>query len=425
MRLELDESFNANTIRKDFPILHQQVHGKPLIWLDSASTAQKPQSVIDALVDFYQQDNSNIHRAIHTLATRATEAYEGVREKVQRFLGASCAEEIIFVRGTTEAINLVAQTYGRQSIRQGDEIVLSSLEHHSNIVPWQLLAQERGAILKVVPISDRGEIQLEEYSRMLSQRTRIVGLTHVSNTLGTILPIQEMIEMAHQYGARVVIDGAQGVPHFPVNVQALDCDFYAFSGHKLFAPTGIGILYGKRELLEQMPPWQGGGSMIRCVTFEQTIYDEPPAKFEAGTPSIADAIGLGAAIDYVTRLGMSEIERYERKLTDYALERLVAIPGLRLIGMARRRIGVLSFLLDGITPEDVGKYLAQEGIAVRAGHHCAQPTMQRFGLTSTVRPSLAFYNTCEEIDALEACLRSLVQRGRNNPPVQKRFKSLL
>ncbi|BAZ36588.1 putative selenocysteine lyase (plasmid) [Calothrix sp. NIES-4101] len=407
MQLELSELFDVSAIRKDFPLLSQQVDGKPLIWLDNASTTQKPQSVIDTVAQFYEQYNSNVHRAVHTLGVQATDAYEGAREKVQRFIGANCASEIIFVRGTTEGINLVAQTYGRKYIREGDEIVLSTLEHHSNIVPWQMLAQETGAILKVIPVSDRGEIILEEYTQILSSRTRIVSLAHVSNGLGTILPIQEMIKMAHQYGARVVIDGAQGVPHKCVNVQSLDCDFYAFSGHKMFAPLGIGVLYGKQEILEDIPPWHGGGSMIRSVSFEKTTYEAPPAKFEAGTPSIADAIALGAAIDYLTNLGMSNIAQYEQKLTYYAMEQLPQIPGLRLIGAAKDKVGVLSFVFEDIPPTEVGQLLALEGIAVRAGHHCAQPTMQRFGVTGTVRPSLAFYNTYEEIDTLVEVLRKI------------------
>lgn len=405
--LKSDAPFDVQVIRKDFPILHQKVNGKPLIWLDNAATTQKPQSVIDALSHYYQQDNSNIHRAAHTLAARATDTYEAAREKVQRFLGASSSSEIIFVRGTTEAINLVAQTYGRKNIRAGDEILLSNLEHHANIVPWQMLAQETGAIIKVIPISDNGEVLLEEYTRLLGPRTRIVGITQVSNALGTILPVRELTEIAHRHGARVLIDGAQAVSHQPVNVQELNCDFYTLSGHKLFAPTGIGVLYAKREILEDLPPWQGGGSMIRHVTFEKTIYSDPPAKFEAGTPNIADAVGLGAAIDYITRLGMTNIERYEHQLTEYAMQRLAEIPGLRLIGTAPHKVSVLSFLINDIPVEEVGKRLAQEGIAVRAGHHCAQPTMQRYGITGTVRPSLAFYNTYQEIDTLVEVLQTI------------------
>jgi cysteine desulfurase/selenocysteine lyase len=402
--------FDVEAIRQDFPILHQRVNGKPLIWFDNAATTQKPQSVIDALSHFYEQDNSNIHRAAHTLAARSTQGYEDARSKIQHFLGATSADEIIFARGTTEAINLVAQTYGRKFIEPGDEILLTNLEHHANIVPWQMLAQEKGAVLKVVPVNDQGEIILEEYGRLLSSRTKLVGLTQVSNAIGTILPVQEMTAMAHRYGARVLIDGAQSVSHIPVNVQTLNCDFYTFSGHKIFGPTGIGVLYGKRELLEDMPPWQGGGSMIRNVTFAETIYSEIPAKFEAGTPNIGDAIGLGYAIDYVTRLGLVNIERYEQKLTRYATERLAKVPGLRQIGTAAHKVGVLSFVLDGMNTEEVGKKLDREGIAVRAGHHCAQPTMQRFGLTGTVRPALAFYNTCAEIDRLIDVLHHIRHR---------------
>jgi cysteine desulfurase/selenocysteine lyase len=408
--LESHEGFDVYAVRRDFPILHQKVHGKPLIWLDNAATTQKPQSVIDSISRFYERDNSNIHRAAHDLAARATDAYEGAREKVQRFLGAASAEEIVFVRGATEGVNLVAQTYGRKYIREGDEIVLTILEHHANIVPWQMLAQEKGAVLKVVPITDRGEVIMEEYTRLLGPRTRIVAVTQVSNSLGTIVPVQEMTAIAHRHGARVLIDGSQAVPHFPVNVQQLDADFYVFSGHKLFAPTGIGVVYAKRALLEDMPPWQGGGNMIRNVTFEKTTYNDPPAKFEAGTPSIADAVGLGAAIDYLNRLGLVNIGQYEHKLTEYATDRLRSVPGLRLIGTAPNKVGVLSFILDDIPYEEVGKRLAAVGIAVRAGHHCAQPSLQRYGLTGTVRPSLAFYNTREEIDTLVEVLRSIRYR---------------
>lgn len=405
------EGFDVNVVRRDFPILHQQVNGRPLIWFDNAATTQKPQCVIDAISRFYERDNSNIHRAAHTLAARATDAYESARETVQRFLGAGSASEILFVRGTTEAINLVAKTYGRKYIQAGDEIVLSTLEHHANIVPWQMLAQETGAVLKVIPVSDAGEVLLEEYARLLGPRTKLVSLTHVSNALGTILPVQEMTAIAHRHGAKVLIDGAQSVPHIATNVQALDCDFYVFSGHKLFAPTGIGVLYVKQALMEDMPPWQGGGNMIRHVTFERTIYEKPPAKFEAGTPNIADAVGLGAAIDYITRLGLHNLEAYEHQLTVYGTERLAQVPGLRPIGTAAHKVGVLSFVMADIPTEVVGQRLAQEGIAVRAGHHCAQPTMQRYGVTGTVRPSLAFYNTREEIDRLVEVLKGLRERS--------------
>ena len=404
------EPFDVHVIRRDFPILHQQVNGRPLIWMDNAATTQKPQSVIDSLSRFYERDNSNIHRAAHTLAARATDAYEGAREKVQRFLGAGNASEIVFLRGTTEAINLVANTFGRKYIRAGDEIILSTLEHHANIVPWQMLAQATGAVIKVIPINDRGEINMGEYTRLLNSRTRIVSITQVSNSLGTVVPVAEMTHLAHRHGARVLVDGAQAVSHMPIDVQAIGCDFYVFSGHKLFAPSGIGALFAKQELLEDLPPWQGGGSMIRHVTFEETIYSDPPAKFEAGTPNIADAVGLGTAIDYVTRLGMSNIERYEHEITAYATEQLARIPGLRPIGTALNKVSVLSFILDDIPTEKVGQALAQEGIAVRAGHHCAQPSLRHFGLATTVRPSLAFYNTRAEIDRLVEVIKNIRHR---------------
>jgi cysteine desulfurase / selenocysteine lyase len=405
-----DAHFDVEVIRKDFPILHQKVNGKPLIWLDNAATTQKPQAVIDAISRFYERDNSNIHRAAHTLAARATDAYEAARESVQRFLGASLASEIVFARGTTEAINLVANTWGAKYIRQGDEIIVSQLEHHANIVPWQMLAQKTGAVIKVIPVNNAGEVILEEYTRLLGPRTRLVSVTQVSNALGTILPIKEITTLAHRHNARVLIDGAQGIPHLPVNVQEIDCDFYVFSGHKLFAPTGIGALYAKQEILEDIPPWQGGGSMIRHVTFEETVYSDPPAKFEAGTPNIADAVGLKAAIDYLNRVGLRNIEEYEHKLTCYAAKRLTEVSGIRLIGTTPHKVGVFSFLLDGFEPEAVGKRLDQDGIAVRAGHHCAQPTLQRYGVTATVRPSLAFYNTCQEIDTLVEVLKTLRYR---------------
>lgn len=399
--------FDVVQIRKDFPILHQTVHGKPLVWLDNAATTQKPQSVIDALSDFYRRDNSNIHRAAHTLAARATEAYEGARDKVHRFLGAATSKEIIFVRGTTEGINLVAQTYGHKFLQPGDEIILSTLEHHANIVPWQMIARDRGAVIRVIPVTDRGEIMLEEYQRLLGPRTRIVSLTHASNSLGTILPVEEMTQMAKRYNARVLIDGAQSVAHIPVNVQQLGCDFYVFSGHKIFGPTGIGAVYASSEMQEIMPPWQGGGNMIRNVTFEETTYAEPPARFEAGTPNIADAVGLGAALDYVQRLGLPNIAKYEHELLEYATAELSRIPNLRLIGAARHKVGVLSFVLPNRKTEEVGKLLDQEGIAVRSGHHCAQPSLRRYGVEATVRPSLSLYNTFEEIDRLAAAIRRI------------------
>jgi cysteine desulfurase / selenocysteine lyase len=387
-------------IREDFPILRQKVHGKPIAWLDNAATTQKPQSVIDAISRFYQEDYSNIHRGAHTLAARATDAYEKAREKVQTFLGASSTKEIVFVRGTTEAINLVAQTYGKKFWQPGDEIVLSTLEHHANIVPWQMIAKEKGAILRVIPVNDHGEIMMEEYQKLLGPRTKVVALTHASNSLGTILPVAEMTQIAKRYGARVLIDGAQSVAHIPVNVQQLGADFYAFSGHKIFGPSGIGALYIKEELHDLLPPWQGGGSMIRNVTFEESTYADMPAKFEAGTPNITDAVGLGVALDYVSRLGLPNIAAYEHKLTQYATQCLSQIKGLRLIGTAREKVGVISFVLPNRRTQDVGRLLDQEGIAVRAGHHCSQPALRRFGVESTIRPSLAFYNTIGEIDRL-------------------------
>jgi cysteine desulfurase / selenocysteine lyase len=396
-------------IRRDFPALHQEVHGKPLAWLDNAATTQKPQAVIDALSGFYAHDNSNIHRGAHTLAARATDAFEQARQKVQTFLGAASSKEIVFVRGSTEGINLVAQTYGRKFLQPGDEIVLSTLEHHANIVPWQLVAKERGAVLRVIPVTDSGEIMLEQYQSLLGPRTRIVALTHASNSLGTILPVAEMTQMAKRYGARVLIDGAQSVAHLPVNLQQLGADFFVFSGHKIFGPTGIGAVYMKEELLEVVPPWQGGGNMIRNVTFEETTFAEAPAKFEAGTPNVADAVGLGAALDYVSRLGLPNIAKYEHGLLQYATGQLSRIKGLRLIGTAREKVGVLSFVLPERPTEEVGRLLDLEGIAVRAGHHCAQPSLRRFGLEATVRPSLAFYNTPEEIDRLANAIKRILR----------------
>jgi cysteine desulfurase / selenocysteine lyase len=404
------EGFDVATIRKDFPVLHQKIHGKQLVWFDNAATTQKPLSVINAVAQFYATDNSNIHRGAHTLAARATDAYEGAREKIRQFIGASSSTEIIYVRGTTEGINLVAQTWGRKFLQPGDEIVLSILEHHANIVPWQMVAHERGARIKVVPVNDRGEIIMEEYTRLLGPRTKFVSLTQASNGLGTILPVKEMIQLAKRFDAKVLIDGAQSVAHIPVNVQDLDADFFVFSGHKIFAPTGIGVVYGKRELLELMPPWQGGGNMIQDVRFEETIYNEPPAKFEAGTPSIGDAIGLGAALDYVRKIGLDNISRYEHELTEYGTERLIGIPGLRMIGNARNKVGVLSFVLNNLPNEEVGKLLDQEGIAVRTGHHCSQPSLRRFGVEGTIRPSLAFYNTKEEIDRLAEIINHIQRR---------------
>ncbi|HTB73462.1 MAG TPA: family 2A encapsulin nanocompartment cargo protein cysteine desulfurase [Polyangiaceae bacterium] len=405
-------AFDPNVVKRDFPILQERVHGRPLVWLDNAATTQKPQAVIDRLSYFYEHENSNVHRAAHTLAARATDAYEAAREKVSRFLNAPSSKEIVWVRGTTEAINLVAQSWGRRNVGPGDEIVITWLEHHANIVPWQQLASEKGARLRVAPVDDRGQVILEEYERLLGPRTRIVSFAHVSNALGTITPAREMVAMAHRYGARVLVDGAQAVSHMPVDVQALDCDFYCFSGHKVFGPTGIGALFGKTDVLETMPPWQGGGNMIADVTFEKTVYQPPPGRFEAGTGNIADAVGLGAALDYLSALGLENVSRYEHELLVYATEQLARVPGLTMVGTAPEKAGVLSFVLDGIRTEDVGGALNQEGIAVRSGHHCAQPILRRFGLESSVRASLAVYNTCEDVDALVAALLRL-QSGRH------------
>ncbi|UCV21177.1 family 2A encapsulin nanocompartment cargo protein cysteine desulfurase [Ferribacterium limneticum] len=404
-------AFDVNAVRRDFPILNERVNGKPLVWFDNAATTQKPQSVIDRLAYFYAHENSNIHRAAHELAARATDAYEAARQKVQRFLGAGSADEIIFVRGATEAINLVAKTWGVQNIGEGDEIVVSLLEHHANIVPWQQLAQQTGAKIRVIPVDDSGQLKLDELQKLLNPKTKLVSVTQVSNALGTVTPIKQVIEMAHAAGAKVLVDGAQSVSHLRVNVQALDADFFVFSGHKIFGPTGIGVVYGKKALLEQMPPWQGGGNMIADVTFEKTLFQPAPNKFEAGTGNIADAVGLGAALDYVDRIGIENIARYEHDLLVYATRGLASIPGVRLIGTAADKASVASFVLAGYSTEEVGKALNEEGIAVRSGHHCAQPILRRFGVEATVRPSLAFYNTCEEIDRMLAVVRRLA-RGK-------------
>ncbi|WP_437229352.1 SufS family cysteine desulfurase [Planctomicrobium sp. SH661] len=415
---ESGRPFDVASIRRDFPILNQRIHGHPLVWMDNAATTQKPQCVIDELARFYANDNSNIHRGAHSLAARATDAYEDARKKVQRFLGASSVEEIVFVRGTTEGINLVAQTCGRKFLQRGDEIILTTLEHHANIVPWQMVAQETGAVIRVVPVNDSGEIILEDYQRLLGPRTRLVAFTHANNSLGTLLPVAEMTQMAKRYGARVLIDGAQSVAHIPVNVQELGCDFYVFSGHKIFGPTGIGAVYVKSELLELMPPWQGGGSMIKDVTFEQTTYSDPPAKFEAGTPNIADAVGLGAALDYVTQLGLPQIAHHEHQLLEYATEQLSRIDGVRLVGTAREKVSVVSFVMQNRPTEEVGRLLDREGIAVRSGHHCAQPSLRRFGLESTVRPSFSIYNTYDEIDHL---VNSVKRIRHSSPNVSRIF----
>ena len=386
-------------LRMDFPILSQMVHGKPLVYLDNAATTQKPRAVIDCMANYYAEYNANIHRGVHILSQQATDAYEGAREKVRRFINAARREEVIFVRGTTEAINLVASSYG-QRLWPGNEILITEMEHHSNIVPWQLLCERSGAVLRVTPISDAGELRLDEFERQLGPATRLVAVTHLSNALGSINPLRRLIELAHGVGAVVLVDGAQAVAHLPVDVQALDCDFYAFSGHKLYGPTGIGVLYGKAALLDAMPPWQGGGDMIREVSFAKTTYNDLPFKFEAGTPHIAGGIGLGAAIDYVSKLSQPAIAAYEHDLLSYASEQAGAIPGLRLIGTAREKASILSFTVAGIHPHDVGTILDDAGVAVRAGHHCTMPMMTHFGVPATVRASFSFYNTIEEVDVL-------------------------
>lgn len=398
---------DVEAIRRDFPALNQRVNGNPLVWLDNAATTHKPNAVIDATSEFYRRDNSNIHRAAHTLAARSTELFENGREKVRQFLGAADAHEIVFVRGTTEAINLVAQSYGRQEVKAVDKIILTWLEHHANIVPWQLLSQQTGAVIRVVPLDDRGQLKLEEFAAFLNGRTKLVAVAHVSNALGTINPVEQIIAMAHAVGVPVLVDGAQSTPHMPVNVQALDADFYAFSGHKVFGPTGIGALYGKAALLEKMPPWQGGGHMIRDVTFEKTTYQNAPERFEAGTPEIAGVVGLAAAIEYLFQIGIPSMAAYEHHLLDYATERLNSIPSLRLIGTAAAKASVLSFVIRGKSPQSIARHLDQNGIAVRAGHHCAQPALRHFGLESTVRASLAFYNNYADVDALVGALRRL------------------
>jgi len=397
--------FDLDRVRDDFPILAQRIHGKPLVYLDNAATTQKPRAVIDALASFYATSYANVGRGVHTLTTRATEAYERARVTVQRFLGAPRAEEIVFVRGATEAINLVAQSWGRHNVNAGDEILITELEHHSNILPWQMLCAERGAHLRVVPVDDRGEVLLEELARRLTERTRLVAVAHISNALGTILPVREIADLAHAAGALLLVDGAQAVPHLEVDVQELGCDFYAFSGHKVYGPSGIGVLWGRRELLAAMPPWQGGGGMVMRVTFEKTTYQEPPHRFEAGTPFIEGAVALAAALDYVTGLGRSAIAAWEGELLTLLTERLAEIPEVRLIGTAPRKAAVVSFTLDGIHPHDVGTILDREGIAVRAGHHCAQPIMDRFGVPATTRASFGLYNTPEDVEALVTGLR--------------------
>jgi len=397
-------AFDVQRVRKDFPALHQKVHGKPLVYLDSAATSLKPQAVIDAVADMYARDCANIHRAVHLLSQRATARYEEAREKVRAFLNAAKHTEVVFTRGTTESINLVAQSWGRTYIREGDEVLITELEHHSNIVPWQILCQQTGAKLVVAPITDRGEVLREDFQQKLSERTRMVALAHVSNALGTLLPVTELIDLAHERGAVVLLDGAQAVAHADVDVQALDCDFYAFSGHKLYGPTGIGALYGKERLLEGMPPYQGGGDMIRSVTFEETIYNDLPYKFEAGTPNIAGTIGLGAAIDYFTSFDAQSIHAHESALLRYATEALGSVPGVRLVGTAPGKVAALSFLMDAAHPHDIGTIVDSEGVAIRTGHHCAQPVMEHFGIAATARASLGMYNTTSDIDALVGAL---------------------
>lgn len=400
-------TFDVERVRQDFPVLKQTIHGKPLVYLDSAATAQKPYSVIEAIRRFHEVDCANIHRGVHELSQRSTAAYEETRAKARKFLNARTRSELIFVRGTTEAVNLVSSTWGRKSAKAGDEIIVSAMEHHSNIVPWQMLCEETGARLRVIPMNERGELILEEYEKLLNPRTKLVAFCHVSNALGTINPAKQIIEMAHKAGALTLVDGAQAAPHLKIDVQALDADFYAFSGHKIFGPTGIGILYGKARLLNAMPPYQGGGDMIRTVSFEKTTYNELPYKFEAGTPNIAGGIGLGAALDYACKLGLDKIAAYEHELLVYGTEALSQIPGLKLIGTAREKAAVLSFVIEGIHPHDIGTVLDRLGIAVRTGHHCAQPVMDAFHVPATTRASLACYNTAAEIDALVAGIRKV------------------
>jgi cysteine desulfurase / selenocysteine lyase len=398
-------SFDVERVRADFPILKQVVHGRQLIYLDNAATTQKPQIVLDAIQRYYTAECANVHRGVHLLSERATQEYEGARTKIRRFLNAEHDREVIFVRGATEGINLVAASFGRKFVRAGDEVLITALEHHSNIVPWQLLCEAQGAHLRVVPINDRGEIVIEEFDRLLAPKTRLVAVAHVSNSLGTVNPLQHIIDASHRAGVPVLVDGAQAAAHFRVDVRELDCDFYVLSGHKMFGPTGIGVLYGKQRLLEQMPPYQGGGDMIRTVTFEKTTFNELPYKFEAGTPHVEGGIGLGAAVDYLESIDLNAAAVYERDLLRYGTEALSKVPGLRLIGTAAEKIGVLAFVLDGVHPHDIGTILDREGIAIRAGHHCAMPVMQRFDVPATARASLALYNTREEIDALVVGLR--------------------
>ena len=400
----IETGFDPLHWRRDFPILSMKVHDKPLVYLDNAATSQKPQSVIDAVSHYYEAQNANVHRGVHYLSETATSAYEGAREKLRCFINAASVKEIVYTRGTTESINLVAQSYGRSRLKPGDEIILSEMEHHSNIVPWQLLAEQTGAILKIIPITDAGELKPGAYEKLFSNNTRLVAIGHVSNALGTINPLKEMIAHAHGRGVPVVVDGAQAVPHMPVDVRDLDCDFYAFSGHKMFGPTGIGILYGKETLLATMPPWQGGGEMIRTVRLDGSTWNELPHKFEAGTPDIAGAVGLGAAVDYLRKVGLPAIQAYEHELLAHAMGEIGSVKGVRLVGTARHKASVVSFVMEGIHPHDLGTIVDREGVAIRTGHHCAMPVMERFGLPATARASLAFYNTPEDVDALTQAL---------------------
>lgn len=402
-------NWNIEKIRADFPVLSQHVNGKPLVYLDNGASSQVPNIVIERGAKYLQEEHSNIHRGVHYLSQKATTAYEGAREKVKRFINAKEAKECIFVRGTTEGINLVASSYGRKFINEGDEILVSEMEHHSNIIPWQMIAEERGAIIRVIPMNERGELIVEEYENLLNERTKMVAVAHVSNSLGTVNPIKEMTATAHKFGVPVLVDGAQSVPHFPVDMQDLDCDFFVFSGHKMFAPTGSGILYGKKEWLEKMPPYQTGGGMIRTVSFEGTTFADLPEKFEAGTPAIAAGIGLGAAIDYLTEIDMAKAYEYEHALLQYATEKLAAIEGVKIIGTAREKASVLSFTIENVHPHDIGTILDQSGIAIRAGHHCAQPVMKKFCVPATARVSLAFYNTHEEVDKLAAAVNKVIE----------------
>jgi cysteine desulfurase/selenocysteine lyase len=407
--IEANESYDVESIRKQFPILREQIRGKALVYLDNAATCHKPQVVIDAISDFYSHDYSNVHRGVHTLSERATKKYEGARKKVQKFINAESSDEIVFLRGTTEAINLVAQTFGKTNIGKGDEILITAMEHHSNIVPWQMLCEESGAVLKVAPINKKGELIFEQFEALISERTKLVSVVHMSNALGTVNPVKKIIDLAHAKNIPVMLDGAQAIPHLAVDVQALDCDFYAFSGHKLYAPSGIGALYVKRDILEKMPAWQGGGDMIRTVTFEKSTYNTIPYKFEAGTPNIVDTVALGTALDFIDEIGIEAIAKHEQALLEYATEKALKIKGMRLIGTAEDKGAILSFVLDKVHPHDIGTMLDHCGIAVRAGHHCAMPVMDFFEVPATARASFAMYNTFEEIDILMDGIENLIE----------------